>query len=152
MGPDQLLHPVDREPVPGRDASTGPIDVQRQLAQENEFLTHPPAPDPTSAGPNNALIPLEQRTRVLRFALPPGHAATCPAPRRKLTVRLGGRGQRRVTAVRVLVDGRLVLARRGHALRRVTLRRPARRRFTLTVVARRSDGTSTTRRRSYTSC
>src|SRR3954470_13558854 len=50
-----------------------PLDVQRQLEQENEFLTHPPDVDPGSVGPNNAVIPLEQRTRTLRFRLPPRH-------------------------------------------------------------------------------
>lgn len=47
-----------------------PIDVQRQLAQEQEFLSNPPSVDPGSVGPNNAVIPLEARTRVLRFKLP----------------------------------------------------------------------------------
>ena len=47
-----------------------PIDVQRQLAQEQELLSNPPSVDPGSVGPNNAAIPLEARTRVLRFALP----------------------------------------------------------------------------------
>jgi hypothetical protein len=127
-----------------------PIDVQRQLEEENEFLTHPPTPDPASAGPNNAIIPLEQRTRVLRFQLPsePAHAARCPAPRRKLTIRLG----RHAKSVRLLVDGRVALARHGRALRSVKLRRPARRRFVLTVVVRRQDGTTSTRRRTFTRC
>src|SRR4051794_8744931 len=48
-----------------------PLDVQRQLAQEQEFLSHPPHPDPGSTGVNNAVIPLEARTRVLRFDLGP---------------------------------------------------------------------------------
>jgi hypothetical protein len=43
--------------------------VQRQLEEENEFLTHPPKFDPGSTGVNNAVVPLEQRTRVLRFKL-----------------------------------------------------------------------------------
>jgi hypothetical protein len=47
-----------------------PIDVQRQLAQEQELLSHPPTPNPDPNGVNNASIPLEARTRVLRFQLP----------------------------------------------------------------------------------
>src|SRR3954453_1714023 len=47
-----------------------PLDVERQLAQEQEFLSHPPQPDPGSTGINNAVIPLEARTRVLRFQSP----------------------------------------------------------------------------------
>jgi hypothetical protein len=126
-----------------------PVDVQRQLEQENEFLTHPPAPDPGSVGPNNAVIPLEQRTRVLRFALPAAAGVdVCPAPRRLLTIRLG----RGVRSVRLLVDGKVVLSRRGPGLRSVKLRRPAARRFVLTVVVRHSDGTTTTRRHTYTRC
>src|SRR4051795_2068862 len=50
-----------------------PLDVQRQLEEENELLTHPPDVDPGSVGPNNAVIPIEQRTRTLRFRLPPRH-------------------------------------------------------------------------------
>src|SRR3954453_15454642 len=50
-----------------------PLDVQRQLEEENELLTPPPDVDPGSVGPNNAVIPIEQRTRTLRFRLPPRH-------------------------------------------------------------------------------
>jgi Tol biopolymer transport system component len=125
-----------------------PVDVQRQLEQENQFLSHPPTPDAGSIGPNNAVIPLEQRTRVLRFQLPAGPAETCPAPRRRLKIHLG----RAVRSVKVLVDGALVISRHGKALRSVELRRPAKRQFELTVVERHADGTSTTRKRTYTRC
>src|SRR3954471_1576234 len=47
-----------------------PVDVQRQLAAEQEVLSHPPTPSPDPNGVNNASIPLEARTRVLRFELP----------------------------------------------------------------------------------
>ena len=98
-----------------------PVDVQRQLQQENELLTHPPTPDAGSLGPNNAVIPLEQRTRVLRFQLPAGPRArkwaghlpraAAPAedpPRPRCSIR------------EVLVDGALVLSRHGKALRSVS--------------------------------
>ena len=43
--------------------------VQPAAEDENEFLTHPPRFDPGSTGINNAVVPIEQRTRVLRFKL-----------------------------------------------------------------------------------
>jgi hypothetical protein len=44
-----------------------PIDVQRQIGDEVGLLMNPPQIDPGSTGINNAVIPIEARTRVLRF-------------------------------------------------------------------------------------
>jgi hypothetical protein len=47
-----------------------PVDAARQLGQEEELLARPPTPD-THVGTNVlSLVPLEARTRVLRFDLP----------------------------------------------------------------------------------
>jgi Tol biopolymer transport system component len=72
-----------------------PLDVQRQLADENEFLTHPPDVDPGSVGPNNQAIPIEQRTRTLRFKLPKRKAHAKHRRKRGHRGAATGRKQRR---------------------------------------------------------
>ena len=127
-----------------------PIDIQRQIADEVSFLTHPPSVDPGSVGPNNQVIPIEARTRVLRFDQPAKAAATRsrPASCRALRLRLP-RGTR---SVRARIGGRTVLARRGRALRTLTIARPQRARFRLTLTVRRADGSRRTTRRTYAGC
>src|SRR3954452_12709981 len=112
-----------------------PIDVQRQIADEVAFLTHPPPVDPGTVGPNNSAIPLEARTRVLRFDQPASPAAAPrarPAPCRALRLRLP-RGTR---SVRARIGGRTMLPRRGRSLRTLTIPRPHRARFRLTLTVR----------------
>src|SRR3954447_8990044 len=129
-----------------------PIDLQRQIADEVAFLTHPPSIDPGSVGPNNQAIPIEARTRVLRFELPqPAPAAATrarPAPCRALRLRLPP-GTR---SVRARIAGRTVAARHGRSPRGLTIARPHRARFQVTLTVRHADGTRRTTRRAYAGC
>jgi hypothetical protein len=74
------------------------------------------------------------------------------ADRRKFRFRLHhGRGAR-VVRVSVYVNGKLKLRRRGHNLRRVTLPRLPRRKFTVKIVVVQSSGTKTVSTRRYNRC
>jgi hypothetical protein len=57
-----------------------------------------------------------------------------------------------VIRVVVFVNGKRVLARRGHNLRRVTLPRLPRGRFVVTIVATQSTGSTLTSTRTYRGC
>src|SRR3954452_12835494 len=99
-----------------------PLDLQRQIADEVKFLTNRPVPDPGSVGPNNQAIPIEARTRVLRFDAPQAAARSRRASCRPLRLRLPPATR----SVRVRIRGRTMLARRGHSLRVLTVTRPHR--------------------------
>jgi Tol biopolymer transport system component len=137
-----------------------PIDLGRQLANEVSLLQNPPTPPTITPGSVNALdvgVPLERRTRILRFNLPAGPAVTAPtvticAPARVLRFKLHHGFHARVVKVIVFVNGRHVLTQRGHALARVVLRRPAGRRFVVKIIDFQSSGGTVTSTRIYVAC
>jgi hypothetical protein len=134
-----------------------PVDLGRQLANEISLLQNPPpAPNPTPGGANalDVGLPLVRRTRILRFdlgAAPKTETAAC-APPGVLHFKLHhGRGTR-VVKVDVFVNGRHVLTRRGHALRRVSLPRPGGSKFVIQIVNTQSTGSTVTTTRTYVAC
>jgi hypothetical protein len=137
-----------------------PVDLGRQLQNEISLLQNPPAVPTPTPGSVNALdvgLPLERRTRILRFDLgaPPSVIAptvTSCAPRRVLHFTLHHGFKARVIKVEVFVNGRHVLTRRGHALARVALRRPAGKRFVVKIIDFQSSGGTVTSTRIYVAC
>lgn len=88
-----------------------------------------------------------------------GGSATGPLPpsrrcvdRRKFSFTLHHARGARVVKVQVFVNGRPKLTRRGRAIRRVTLRRLPRKRFTVTIVSTQSTGSKLISRRTYRGC
>ena len=71
---------------------------------------------------------------------------------RKFSFRLHSRRGSRIVRVEVFVNGRRILLRRGRDLRRVTLKRLPRRRFTVRIVATRRNGSQLTSTRTYRGC
>jgi len=72
--------------------------------------------------------------------------------RRKFTFRLHHAPKARVVRVAAYVNGKRVLVRRGHNLRRVTLKRLPRRRFTVRIVSTQSTGSKLVSVRRYKGC
>jgi hypothetical protein len=60
--------------------------------------------------------------------------------RRRFSFRLHHGRRQRVVAVDVFVNGKRKIRRRGHDIRRVTLKRLPKRRFVMRIVARQSGG------------
>ena len=84
-----------------------------------------------------------------KVGLPSNHRC---ADRRKFTFKLHHARHARVVSVSVFVNGKLVLARSGHSIRRVTLKRLPRGRFVVKVVATQSTGSTLTSTRTYRGC
>jgi beta-glucosidase len=72
--------------------------------------------------------------------------------RRKFTFRLHHGPRARVVRVRVYVNGRRKLSRRGHSIRRVTLKRLPRGTFRVRIVATQSSGSKLISTRTYRGC
>ncbi len=72
--------------------------------------------------------------------------------RRKFTFRLHHPRRVRITAVRVFVNGKRRVARHGHNIKRVTLRRLPRKTFRVRVVTTYSNGRKRTSTRTYRGC
>src|SRR3954453_24146102 len=98
------------------------------------------------------------------FALPPSQG-TCTKSelanggpsrgcldRRKFSFRLHARKGDRVTRVRVYVNNKLVLSRRGHNLKRVTLKKLPLGKFTVKILTNTAKGHSTRSVRTYKGC
>src|SRR4051794_27358698 len=102
------------------------------------------------------------RNIILSGALPV-HTASCGGPvglppakrctdRRKFSFKLHHAPHARVVRVQVFVNGKRKLSRRGRDIKRVTLRRLPRGRFTVRVVATQSTGSTLTSTRRYKGC
>jgi hypothetical protein len=78
-------------------------------------------------------------------------AAAC-VDRRKFSFRFHPPRRARVVRVRVFVNGKRKLARQGHNIRRVTIRRLPKRRFRVRVVVTFSNGKQRTSTRTYRGC
>ena len=77
---------------------------------------------------------------------------TACVDRRRFAFRLHHYRRARVVRVRVYVNGRRTLTRRGRDLKRVTIRRLPRRRFTVKIVSTQSTGSQLVSSRTYTGC
>ena len=82
---------------------------------------------------------------------PAGTAVGCTAPRR-LTVTLRHRAGQRIVRVKIYVNGRLKLTRRGHNLSRLTLKRLPHGAFTVRIVSYQSNGVAITGVHRYRPC
>jgi hypothetical protein len=80
------------------------------------------------------------------------HARKKCVDRRKFTFRLHHARHARVVRVDVYVNGKRRVHRRGHDVKRVTLRRLPRKKFTVNVVARQSTGRTLISTRVYRGC
>jgi hypothetical protein len=120
---------------PGLDVPL-PLNFLLQAHNTFEYLTHPQSNTRALAAGNltNTVLPVQQQTRTMTF---PG---TC-APPARLHFTLQHRHHARVTRVRVIVGRRVVMRRRGHALRRVSiLRPPGEQNFTVSLLTTQARG------------
>jgi kumamolisin len=96
-----------------------------------------------TAEPNPTVVPVTLTV--------PGGPSTCPLPS---TLRFGlypPRGER-VTSATVAVNGRIRTRARGRSLKAVSVRRPASKRFTVTITTTRSNGEELRSIRTYDGC
>jgi Tol biopolymer transport system component len=140
-----------------------PVDLGRQLANEISLVQNPPpTPAPTVSGGNalDAGLPLQRRTRILRFALPGAPAVAAPgspgpltcAAGRRLTFRLRPVPHGRVTAVVVSVNGRVLLRHRARNIRTVGLPRPAGSNLVVTITSTNNRGGRVVTHRTFRGC
>jgi hypothetical protein len=138
-----------------------PPDPVRQLQDIAQLLQKPPVP---GAPGTNVLapLPLEARTRIARFPLSDSRLGSAGSPSvsplascsrtGRLRFRLRHRRGVRVVKVKVLVDGRRVLKRRGRSLRRVTIAAPRAKRFVVAIITTLSNGRTVTTTRRFSGC
>jgi hypothetical protein len=88
--------------------------------------------------------------RALRWSDGPS-AGSC-LDRRKFSFRLHHAWRARVVRVKVYVNGKLKIARRGRNIKRVTIKRLPRKRFTVKIVATQSTGSTLVSTRTYNGC
>lgn len=81
----------------------------------------------------------------------PGQAGRC-VDRRKFSFRLHHARGARVVKVKVYVNGKLKLTRRGHDIKRVTVKRLPKKRFKVKIVATHSTGSKLVSTRTYRGC
>ena len=84
-----------------------------------------------------------------RLALP--SARKC-VDRRKFTFKLHHGRRARVVAVEAFVNGKRKLRRRGHDIKRITLKRLPQKRFKVKIVATQNGGSKLISKRTYRGC
>jgi hypothetical protein len=116
-----------------------PLQLTTQIEETVNYLTHPQLnPKQLAAGNvTNTVLPVQQQTRIMTF---PG---TC-APPKTMTFRLRHARRARVARVEAWLKGTRLLARRGHNLRRISIRRPLDQVFTIRILTVQSNGSRTT--------
>jgi putative CocE/NonD family hydrolase len=104
-------------------------------------------------------LPAEQGDCTAKEIAAGGPANTSSTPasqrcidRRRFSFRLRHRRHQRVVRVKAYVNKRLVVNRRGHRLRRITLRKLPLGKFKVRIVTRTNDGHSTRTVRTYRGC
>jgi hypothetical protein len=142
-GNDELWFTENR--IPRGLAVPLPLDVANQARDSVEYLLHPSlSPQQIADGhPGDTLIPVQQRTRIIRF---PGACA----PPAELTFRLHHSRGARVVRASATVVGSPGVVRRGRALKHIAIRRPEPAEFSVRVASVDSSGARSTRTYDYT--
>jgi triacylglycerol esterase/lipase EstA (alpha/beta hydrolase family) len=151
---DALTHPGTADPSrvpattcaqpfhPGVDPATFPTDYSSYLLAVGNAAAESP------------LVAAEPALKCYTTATCPtvttSPSQTC-APAKLLTFRIH-QHRKRVTDVRVYVDGKLVRHTRGRRLTRVSVHRPKQQRFTVRVVATTANGQRVISTRTYRAC
>jgi hypothetical protein len=137
-GPAPAIPKADQLDVTATNLSSVTVDAPRAGVSCN------PKINLKSDGPTQVLI---------------GGCAALPLPsnracvdRRNFTFKLHHARGARIVAVKVFVNGKLRVNRRGHDIKKVTLRRLPRRKFKVKIVAIRSGGSALVSTRTYRGC
>jgi hypothetical protein len=137
-GPAPAIPKADQLDVTATNLSSVTVDAPRAGVSCN------PKINLKSDGPTQVLI-----EGCPALPLPSNRACV---DRRNFTFKLHHARGARIVAVKVFVNGKLRVNRRGHDIKQVTLRRLPRRKFKVKVVAIRSGGSALVSTRTYRGC
>ncbi len=136
-GPAPAIAKADQLDVTATNLRTVRVDASRARVSCN------PKVNLKSDGPTDVIV------AGCKLALPPNRACV---DRRKFSFKLHHARRARVVAVDAFVNGKRKLRRRGHNIKRITLKRLPQKRFRVKIVATQSGGSKLISTRKYRGC